>query len=189
MIPKPTRLQKIDNRTLAVFDEILTDEDQAAIAKLFRTGTHSRMPSSLRHPEMTHLGTVMDPGALTGTSLLAKLEEIVRTYFDNKVSKVARAYSTSSNYGEITYIHQDVDGKLLGATAVVFLNPEWKEEWAGELTFFDDTKDAVASVTPKPFRLVISHSNVFHRQGIPSRDFYGTRHTLVINLELEKKVP
>jgi hypothetical protein len=68
----------------------------------------------------------------------------------------------------------------LGVTAVIFLNSEWRQEWAGELVFFDRKADAVACVSPKPGRLVLSPCEVNHRSGIPSRLYFGTRDSLVI---------
>lgn len=65
--------------------------------------------------------------------------------------------------------------------AVSFLyygNVAWKLDWNGETIFYDASGEVVAGVMPKPGRLAMFHSNIFHRGGAPHQDAPTLRYTI-----------
>ena len=48
-------------------------------------------------------------------------------------------------------------------TFCYFPNKEWKDEWGGELQFFDADGEVIASFLPKPNTCVVFDSNIPHR--------------------------
>jgi SM-20-related protein len=73
---------------------------------------------------------------------------------------VVRAYSNSYTYGTEGYLHTDssIDDDR---TVLVYLNTEWKRDWAGETVFFDGD-DIVKSCLPKFGRIVVFPSSMEH---------------------------
>jgi Rps23 Pro-64 3,4-dihydroxylase Tpa1-like proline 4-hydroxylase len=51
---------------------------------------------------------------------------------------------------------------------ILYLNPNWKKEWVGELNFYDDkAEEVVASVTPFGNRVMIFETTDFSYHGHP----------------------
>ena len=75
-----------------------------------------------------------------------------------------RCYANSHTYGVEGYPHTDVvDGSQVdNFTAVVYLNPVWKKEWAGELVLFNSAGDTVYAVLPRPGRAALIPGDVVH---------------------------
>jgi len=48
-------------------------------------------------------------------------------------------------------------------TFCYFPNREWKDEWGGELVFYDAEGDVIASILPKPNTCVVFDSNIPHQ--------------------------
>lgn len=73
---------------------------------------------------------------------------------------VIRAYSNSYTYGTEGYLHTDssIDSDR---TVLIYLNAEWKRDWAGETVFFNG-QDIVQSYLPKFGRMVIFSSTTEH---------------------------
>lgn len=71
-----------------------------------------------------------------------------------------RAYSNAHTYGVEGYPHIDFANNS-DTTAILYLNEEWKREWAGETVFFKDD-EIEASVLPKFARLVTFTSSIAH---------------------------
>ena len=137
-----------------------------------------------RIPETPHFGIEMSPSMFDGSRLHSKLLVEIESRYCCAMVATKRIYITESRYGENTLIHADWwEGKKesdLGITAIFFLNPVWKREWEGELLFFNNAREALHCVAPKPGRLALFPSNALHRGGVPSRLFYDTRRTLVV---------
>jgi len=85
-------------------------------------------------------------------------QQIKNTYLPDYT--LIRAYSNAYTYGTEGYIHTDSSIES-DRTVVVYLNKEWKKDWAGETVFFNDN-DIVKSCLPKFGRFVIFPSTVDH---------------------------
>jgi len=72
---------------------------------------------------------------------------------------------TANGYGNEGHPHRDVPRAELREahiTAVVYCNPEWKIEWAGETVLFDEAGDATTAILPKPGRVTFIHGDPLH---------------------------
>lgn len=88
---------------------------------------------------------------------------------------LTRLHANASLFGDLQFPHRDTDRE--GVTILYFGNDYWETEWMGETLFYDDS-DPVFAINPKPGRLVIFHSDIIHRAGVPSRLCMGARWTL-----------
>lgn len=72
---------------------------------------------------------------------------------------------TANGYGNEGHPHHDSPRSDLRAghiAAIVYCNPEWKIEWAGETVIFDEDTEVAAAVLPKPGRITFIHSDPLH---------------------------
>jgi len=74
---------------------------------------------------------------------------------------LVRCYANAHTYGVEGYLHSDSPNDD-NYTALLYLNPVWKKEWAGELMFFDKAGDVFFAVSPKPGRVLAFSGNVVH---------------------------
>jgi hypothetical protein len=63
--------------------------------------------------------------------------------------------------------NSDGDGYM---TICYFPQKEWEAEWGGELQFFDDDGNIIATYYPSPNSCVVFDSNIPHRGLAPTRD-------------------
>jgi Rps23 Pro-64 3,4-dihydroxylase Tpa1-like proline 4-hydroxylase len=193
---KPTRIQIIEGKRSAfIFDDYLDLKDYKTISKLSLQGEREEQGSEKKKNtdlvETRHMGIRMSPKDFQASHFYKKISAQIEATFGCDVQFAKRIYMTFSRYGENSLLHTDGwPGKRKdqkGVTAVIFMNHVWKPEWAGELVFFDKKSDAVTCVLPKPFRMVLSHSDVIHRSGIPSRLCFDLRCSLVIMFLVKEK--
>jgi hypothetical protein len=95
-----------------------------------------------------------------------------------------RPYDSSVNngrFGDNPTDHRDTYQKTSGAiTLLLYLNPVWNMNHAGETVFFSDEHEIELALLPKFCRLVIFDGYINHAARPPSRLFLGTRYTLAI---------
>jgi len=90
--------------------------------------------------------------------------------------KPGRVHLNCVQPGDPRYPHvDDTTGRVI--VAVYFANAEWRTEWAGELTFYEDG-EPVYAIRPKPGRILVFDGNVLHRGGVPSADCPEVRYAL-----------
>ena len=78
--------------------------------------------------------------------------------------------------GERRHKHIDgAKGKVL--VAVCFANSEWKDEWSGDLVFFEGDHE-VARIRPMPGRVVVFDGSLVHRGGVPVSDCPEVRYAI-----------
>lgn len=75
-----------------------------------------------------------------------------------------RCYANAHTFGVEGYPHTDTISadQVDNYTAVVYLNPVWKRDWAGELVLFDDTGDVFMAVLPRAGRTAIIPGEFVH---------------------------
>ena len=73
-------------------------------------------------------------------------------------------YANSHTYGVEGSPHTDVvdASQVDNFTAVLYLNPVWKKEWAGELVLFNSAGGTVCAVMPRPGRAALTPGDVVH---------------------------
>lgn len=99
--------------------------------------------------------------------LLKTIERIASFAFPSG-SEIIRAYFNGYTYGTDGYVHTDSDFSE-DKTCVVYLNKEWRPDWAGETVFFDEDNEIIRSVLPKRGRAVVFPSNMLHAARSVSR--------------------
>ena len=91
---------------------------------------------------------------------------------------LVRCYANAHTFGVEGYPH--TDSRLPGNyTAILYLNPIWVPEWAGETVFFNDEGEISKAVLPKPGRLVVFDGRVLHAARGLSRICPAMRVTLM----------
>jgi len=96
-------------------------------------------------------------------------------------TRILRYYLNAHTYGTDGWPHTDTDrpGEL---TAVLFLNPVWRPEWAGETVIFDGNGNISASVLPRANRLLVFPSDLLHAPRPLARACGALRVVLVIKM-------
>lgn len=98
--------------------------------------------------------------------------------------QLVRCYANAHTYGVEGYPH--VDSRRSGNfTAILYINPIWKPEWAGETVFFDEHQDIAQSVMPKPGRLIIFDNRIMHAARGVTRICPSIRVTLMFKTKLK----
>ena len=85
----------------------------------------------------------------TGTPILKKCVDLAREFYADRQLELRRVYVNFNRYGDMQYAHQDAEE---GVTALYYANAEWHENWGGETIFYDDGREPVYVVAPKPGR-------------------------------------
>jgi hypothetical protein len=71
-------------------------------------------------------------------------------------------------------MHRDLDYNAdiegLGESAVIYLNPEWKKEWGGQLRYFDHDKNVIEEIYPEPGMLISHTGDCWHQPLGPTID-------------------
>lgn len=91
---------------------------------------------------------------------------------------LVRCYANAHTFGVEGYPH--VDSRKPGNfTTIVYVNPIWKPEWAGETVFINDLGDIAHAVLPKPGRITIFDGRLTHAARGLSRICPAMRVTLM----------
>lgn len=91
---------------------------------------------------------------------------------------LVRCYANAHTFGVEGYPHTD-SRKPGNYTTIVYVNPIWKPEWAGETVFFNDLGDIIHAVLPKPERITIFDGRIRHAARGLSRICPAMRVTLM----------
>lgn len=92
--------------------------------------------------------------------------------------ELVRCYANAHTYGVEGYPH--VDHRLPGNhTTVVYVNPVWTHEWAGETVLINEMGDVIHASLPKPGRILAFDGRITHVARSVSRRCPALRATLV----------
>lgn len=97
--------------------------------------------------------------------------------------KVNRVLVNLIRSGDVSFVHKDSD-QSSEYSVLVYVNPVWEQDWAGETVFYDDRSEPITAVSFKPGRLVIFPSRVLHRAGIQMSVCQDFRYTLSVRMHL-----
>jgi SM-20-related protein len=96
-----------------------------------------------------------------------------------------RCYANAQSYGSDGTIHTDSRAPN-SYTAVYYPHAAWEPNWAGETVLFNDTRDdIVASVYPRPNRLLVFLGNIPHAARGVSRTCPVLRVTLMFKTQVD----
>jgi 2OG-Fe(II) oxygenase superfamily len=75
-----------------------------------------------------------------------------------------RCYANAHTFGVEGYPHTDIvdASQVDNFTAVVYLNPVWKKEWAGELVLFNAAGDTLCGILPRAGRAALIPGDIVH---------------------------
>lgn len=75
-----------------------------------------------------------------------------------------RCYANAHTFGVEGHPHTDIvdASQVDNFTAVVYLNPVWKKEWAGELVLFNASGDTLCAIQPKAGRAALIPGDIVH---------------------------
>lgn len=101
------------------------------------------------------------------------LEHIVDLYTTIKEELVpdyglVRAYISGHTHGLEGGPHRSAKPSDHERVVILYLNPEWKDDWAGEIVFYDPSRECV-SVRPRPGRLLLFDGAIMRASRAPSR--------------------
>lgn len=119
---------------------------------------------------------------LTGTVRLVA-EEIKRLALPPE-SRIIRCYANAYTFGTEGYPHTDskIDSDM---TVVLYMNKQWRPEWAGETVFFDHEDEILQAVLPRFNRLVVFPSAMLHVGRSVSRICSDLRMVFVLKVRTE----
>lgn len=102
--------------------------------------------------------------------------------------KLVRCYANAHTYGVEGYPH--VDSRTPGNhTTIIYLNPEWHTEWAGETVFINELGDIKYAILPKPGRVVTFDGMITHAARSLSRRCPALRVSLMFKTTIDVVVP
>ena len=100
-----------------------------------------------------------------------------------------RCYANAHTFGVEGHPHTDIvdASQVNNYTAVVYLNPFWKKEWAGELVLFNSVGDTLCAVQPKAGRAALIPGDVVHAARGVSRQCPAVRVCVAFKSRLPTK--
>jgi len=81
---------------------------------------------------------------------------------------LVRAYVNGHTYGMEGLPHRYAKPSDREKIVVIYLNPEWRDDWAGEMVFYDPARECV-SVRPRPGRLLMFDGALLRASRPPGR--------------------
>lgn len=170
---------------IEVFDEFLTSEE---ITELFKT---LRESSWILEEKVPYISEVQ----LEGGADIGYIKEIPENTIYWKILgrlhslplisgkyKFFSAFRNAYKRGDVTALHTDESD----ITALLYGNPKWNINWGSETIFTESLSpdtEIIASIIPKPGRLVIFDSSLPHSGRPPSSSFANHRYSVAYNFK------
>ena len=172
----PIVVHRHEGKSVAVFDDLLPERLVNALAKYFASLAYERRPSF-----DNELSVGIDNGFFSSLPELPELcDSLLKRHYASlsearSPNRLSHLYAAAMRYGDNTTIHQDIPCPDC-MTYLYYGNVHWDPAWGGETIFYDDERNAMFAVTPKPGRLVLFNASLFHRTGVPQRDCSSHRY-------------
>ena len=169
---------QIGSKKVFVYDDFLLKYEtklfsQAASEAYFRKGMNSSKSDKYK---MWNVVTK----SMEHLDCFQRLHELVEKSFDREVT-MFRNYIVHSSFGDVSNPHRDCPRGQKNITAVIYLNSKWHPDWGGETLYFKNKLESAYSVSVRPGRLSMFDAEIIHKVGIPARDCFESRHSLVVN--------
>lgn len=177
---------------IRVYDKIIPEEKVNALHDLIMNGTfkygwHSNSQVEFGHWNTFFAGKSKKNRIAVDNLLSGEVKDVadfIKSTTMPPESRILRCYSNAYTFGAEGYPHTDshIDSDM---TAVLYLNKEWKPEWAGETVFFDEEDEILQAVLPKYNRLVVFPSAMLHVARSVSRICNHLRVVFVLKVAIE----
>ena len=179
--PLPTRTLRHGDRTIHVYDDLFPEKTTVNFANVVSSLDYQRRESFDRE-----LSTPIDADLFRSAPFLFPTTEALfdahaKSEFgvDDAGTTLSHVYAAAMDSSACGTVHRDIDDPN-AVTFLYYANLVWRGRWGGETTFYDDDMDAIYTVTPRPGRLVLFHSNILHRAGVPHPDTPTYRYTVSV---------
>ncbi len=180
---KPTKQLEINQRKIAVFDNLLAFDQLEPIVKYLYnapfTKTESGRPDTSQY---THWAHELDTKQLKNQVYWQPTINAVKYMFPQKKWRAYRAYVNYGGYGDAMFSHVDATSQEL--TCLWYMVPTWNIDWGGETLFYDADDEIALACVPKAGRLAVFDGRIKHSGRPPSRNCHHSRFTLAIKLEM-----
>jgi Rps23 Pro-64 3,4-dihydroxylase Tpa1-like proline 4-hydroxylase len=181
---KSVRTFTIDGMKVVVVDALLPRRDLLTLEKSCAEKTFRKNHwSHDEHKEHKLWTARLDPKSVARTVLFEKSLAVSREHFACEGLWCRWTAVNMLSFGDLTFAHTDEPAVSTAPhthlTFLYFVNSTWDVHWGAEWIFYDGSMDAAACVGPRPGRLVIFDSRLLHKATAPSKNFSGSRLTLV----------
>jgi len=168
-----TRRVAIGQRSLIVLDGLFPERSIASLYQFLEQLQYQLFDvDSEATAYARHWNSELPLEMATGAPVLKRCVQVASDLHTPDRLRLMRAHSNLHLYGDMQFPHID---SADGVTAIYYANPEWKESWFGETVFYDESREPVCTVAPKPGRLAVFDGAIVHRAGVPSRECYVPR--------------
>lgn len=111
--------------------------------------------------------------------------------FEKKDVTLLDAYINSSTVIDSDLAHLDTNdtpGTNEYYTLLIYPNIEWDINWGGETLFYDNScEEIVAAIRPKPGRVVLFNSSIYHSARPPQSHCPFSRYTIALKLKIKNE--
>ena len=171
-----TREFSIDGRRVTVIDRVFTQDEVSALYGLLEALPYRLNDYDVEETAYSrHWKSELPAAMVAGNALFRRGLALATAWARPARIELARVHANLHLYGDMQFPHTDVAG---GTTLLYYANPAWDEKWLGETVFYDDAREPVHVVAPRPGRVVIFEADTLHRAGVPSRECFQPRISL-----------
>lgn len=162
-----------------VYDELISKDLLLQLEQYVSGFTYSRFETDNEEYDFktnTHDFDHKDP-------LLIKCQQLFWNKLKNNVDIIlTRLYCNKILAGDSPTSHYD--GKYgVDTTVLVYVNSEWDHNEGGETLFYNEDKEVVQAVVPKPGRVAIFPANILHSARPPLPYVTKPRYTVAYKYE------
>lgn len=180
-----TRTGSIEDRKIAVFDQLLTAPELHGMVRALENGSFAK--TEVARPETAqfkHWVLNLPLEKARDLPMYPHTMEAARRFDPDYTYNAYRSYCNFAAFGDMLFTHTDALPEKRELTALWFIAPEWDPEWGGETLFFNSDMDAEFVVSPRPGRLVVFDGVIPHVGRPPTRICYAPRYTFAYKLRL-----
>ena len=119
-------------------------------------------------------------GALAGKLRLSPVNRLWQRLRDEFVPEhgLLDAFASGRPFGDKVDVHHGSNDTVEQFTAIICANSEWKDNWSGEMLFYDESHECVA-VRHRPGRLILFGSGIKYVAHPPSQECPDLLKTIV----------
>ena len=171
-----TRRLAIGNYRVLVLDGLFPEKEIVSLYELLRELPYRLSGVDTAGTEhVPHWDSKIPIPLALSTAVFKQCIEAAARLMASSPASLTRVHANLHLYGDMQFPHTDLPG---GVTGLYFANPDWDEQWFGETVFYDEHREPLYTVAPRPGRLVLFHGDILHRGGVPSRTCFPPRITL-----------
>lgn len=166
------QFQMADSKKIVVYDDVFTQEELNHFLEKIDQGVYNYHPPGHDSEDNVMWILGLDVSNLLKSDLWSILHEAVTI---TTGSKSYHPYDVSCNNIQTWHhpkTHQDCLDYENDYTLLVYLTPNWTENYYGETIFYNDD-EIFAVVRPRFGRLVVFHGTIWHSARPPSPAFKG----------------